>query len=170
MRELAQRFNGDDAPVGQARAHELGRVPAGGQAGRPQVGRRLLDLGHARQRRRDDPGDEPGQLVGPGVAQGAGGPQRAAARLAQGPERARGRQRLDGVGGRAGAAGEVGERRERLAVAFCVDAIEQRVGETAHVAQPDAHRAGGRLRVPTRLRASDGAAFHRPRLQRAVAS
>ena len=55
-------------------------------------------------------------------------------------ERARGRERLDLVDGRAGAAHEVFEAGERPARAFVVDVVEQRVVESAHRSQPEPHR------------------------------
>src|SRR5262249_32445440 len=61
---------------------------------------------------------------------------------------------------------EIGERPYG---ALGVDAVEQHVGEPAHVAQTHAHCAGGWLRVPSRLRPPEWTGIGAPQLQRAVA-
>ena len=96
------------------------------------------------------------RTCGRAVAQRTGGPQRGAARLAEALlERARGRQRLDLVDRRAGAAHEVFEVGERLIGAFVVDAVEQRVVQAAHRSQPEPHREVRRFGVEPGQRSPD---------------
>ena len=74
-------------------------------------------------------------------AERARSPQRGPARLPEALLEGAGcRERLDLVDGRAGAAHEVFEIGERPFGSFVVDAVEQRVVQPAHAAQPEPHR------------------------------
>ncbi len=78
------------------------------------------------------------------------------ARLTEAPfERARGRERLDLVDGRARTAYEVFEVGEDALRPFVVDAVEQRVVQAAHAPQPEPDREVRRLGVEAAQRPAD---------------
>ncbi len=166
--QLAQLRGRDDAPRRQRVAHELGGVSRRRQAGRPEVGRDLLDLVHPWQRGGFGPGDHPRQLVGTRVAQRARGPQRLAPVVVEARERVCGGECLQRVGGRVGAPGEVGEVGERLLGTRLVDAVEQRVAQAAYVAEPHTHGVDRRIGVPSGPGTTDRTRSLGARLHRAV--
>ncbi len=76
-----------------------------------------------------------------------------------------------GASGAPGEVLEVAERLRREVGACLVDAIEQIASEqTAHVAEPDAHRVRRRVGVPPGLRVPDRSGAGGARLERAVAA
>ena len=173
--ELAQIGRGDHALAGQLVAHELGGVLADARCPSP-TGRRRPSPSRScpAARGASAPVTTPGSVsttapsrrtLGPRGAERARGPQRRAARLAEAVlERARGRERLDLVDGRAGTPHEVlevGERPHRRARRRCGRAA-RRAGRA-----PTAARAAPR--GATARRGSRAPAGRRHRRRRCAA-
>jgi hypothetical protein len=110
-------------------------MPPGRQAGRAQIEGGLLHRAQPGKRRGLDTSHETGQRVRldvevatrSGLVQRTRSPERAAAGLVEAAERTGGRERLDRVDRRAGAAHEVFDVVERVLQPFVVDPVEQRV-------------------------------------------